>query len=150
MNEELKKELTHGAFGERETIDEAVDYAVSVLKAARTESGMAIPTALYVLMNTIAKEVQTADIGLSLGDDLKKLLAEDGLSTDTIIEPLRGIAIEFQKSNPSLGYIQSKHEAMITWMKNAVDPTFVSRKTELENAQAKIKELEAKLLDLEA
>lgn len=149
MNQQLKNKLVQGAFGNRETIDEALEYAFELLKAAGVEDGMAIPTALYVLMNTIANKMQTADIGISIGDDLKELLAEDGLSTDAIIEPLRGISIEFQKSNPSMSYIQSKHEEIITWMKHAVDPMFISRKTELENAQAKIKELEAKILATE-
>lgn len=146
MNQQLKKELTNGAFGNRETIDEALAYAIELLKAAGAEDGMSIPTALYVLMNTIGNQVQTADVGISVGNELQELLGKDGLSTDAIIEPLRGIAIELQKETPSLGYLQSKHEAVITWMKNAVDPTFISRKVELENAKAEIKELEAKIL----
>lgn len=146
MNKQLKKELTQSAFGKRETIDEALAYAIELLKAAGAEDGMSIPTALYVLMNTIGNQVETADIGISVGNELQELLGKDGLSTDAIIEPLRSIAIELQKETPSLGYLQSKHEAVITWMKNAVDPTFISRKVELEIAKAEIKELKAKIL----
>ena len=148
MNKQLKTKLTHGAFGDRETIDEAFTYAYDLLKSSGVtkENEMALFTALYVLMNTIGNEVQTADIGISVGSELKELLGKDGLSVDAIIEPLKGISIELQKETPSLGYIQSKHEAIITWMQNAVDPKFISRKIQLENAKTEIKELEAKIL----
>lgn len=148
MNKQLKSELTSGGFADRETIDEAFKYAFDLLKSAgiEKENELAIFTSLYVLMNTIGKQVQTADVGISVGSELKELLGKDGLSVDAILEPLRSLSIEFQKETPSLGYIQSKHEAIITWMQHAVEPKFISRKTELENAKAKIKELKAEIL----
>ena len=45
----------HGLFGERDTIDEAVNYFGEVVKAMPKEERLPMYTAFYVLWNTIAK-----------------------------------------------------------------------------------------------
>ena len=45
----------HGLFGERNTIDEAVEYFDAVVKAIPAEDRLPIQTAFYVLYNTIAR-----------------------------------------------------------------------------------------------
>ena len=45
----------HGLFGERDTIDEAVEYFETVVKAMPAEERMPMYTAFYVFWNTIAR-----------------------------------------------------------------------------------------------
>ena len=45
---------THGLFGDRDTIDEAVEYFDTVIKAMPKEEQLPMLTAFYVLWNTIA------------------------------------------------------------------------------------------------
>jgi len=45
----------HGLFGERDTIEEAVDYFDTVVKAMPGEEQLPMLTAFYVFWNTIAR-----------------------------------------------------------------------------------------------
>ena len=45
----------HGLFGERDTIEEAVDYFDAVVKAMPEEEQLPMLTAFYVFWNTIAR-----------------------------------------------------------------------------------------------
>ena len=46
---------THGLFSSRDTIDEAVEYFDTVVKAMPQKEQLPMLTAFYVLWNTIAK-----------------------------------------------------------------------------------------------
>ena len=46
---------THGLFSSRDTIDEAVEYFDTVIKAMPAEDRMPMYTAFYVFWNTIAR-----------------------------------------------------------------------------------------------
>ena len=45
----------HGLFGERKTIDEAVEYFDDVVRAMPAEDRLPMTTAFYVFWNTIAR-----------------------------------------------------------------------------------------------
>ena len=45
----------HGLFGARDTVDEAVEYFETVVKAMPVEERMPMYTAFYVFWNTIAR-----------------------------------------------------------------------------------------------
>ena len=51
----------HGLFGERDTIDEAVEYFDKVIKAMPTEERLPMYTAFYVFWNTIAKNYELTE-----------------------------------------------------------------------------------------
>ena len=52
---ELAKYLQHKMFSDRETIDEAFEYAYMVAKA--TDNPAAVMTAVHVVVNTICNEL---------------------------------------------------------------------------------------------
>jgi len=57
-HQSLKKSLTSGLFADRDTICEAYDYAIELLRAQPDDNPAApIYTALHVLMNTIAGKI---------------------------------------------------------------------------------------------
>ena len=51
----MKKMKAHGLFGERDTIDEAVEYFEDIVRAMPSEDRMPIITGFYVFWNTIAR-----------------------------------------------------------------------------------------------
>ena len=55
--QELASAISSSFFGERDTLQEAFDYAFAVAKA--TGDSAAVVTALMVVANTIAKEIKT-------------------------------------------------------------------------------------------
>jgi hypothetical protein len=55
--QELATTISNNFFGERDTLQEAFDYAFAVAKA--TGDNAAVITALMVVANTIAKEIKT-------------------------------------------------------------------------------------------
>ena len=48
-------------FGERETLKEAYEYVTAMAK--RSDDGIVILTAVHVMMNTIAKEIEKMEQG---------------------------------------------------------------------------------------
>jgi hypothetical protein len=57
MNQlELAHSLKHGLFADRDTLSEAMEYAYQVI-AATKDQGPAL-TALHVVLNTVAKEIE--------------------------------------------------------------------------------------------
>jgi hypothetical protein len=56
-NVELAKAIRHGLFGERETVKEAFEYAFDVITRMPSSEQIAATTALYVILNTISKEI---------------------------------------------------------------------------------------------
>lgn len=54
---ELASTLKNGMFADRDTIKEAYHYALSVAP----HGGVYLQTALHVLMNTIAKEIENLE-----------------------------------------------------------------------------------------
>ena len=55
-NKELKNSLTVPLLSSRDSINEAYDYAQSLLRGAGADD-LSILTALHVLMNTIAEKI---------------------------------------------------------------------------------------------
>jgi len=55
--QELATAISSNFFGERDTLQEAFDYAIAVAKASGNSP--AVVTALMVVANTIAKEIKT-------------------------------------------------------------------------------------------
>ena len=51
----MKKMKVHGLFGERDTIDEAVEYFEDIVRAMPSVDRMPIITGFYVFWNTIAR-----------------------------------------------------------------------------------------------
>lgn len=59
-NQELAKAIRHKLFAERDTLKEAYEYAFSVFRTlGRNE--LAATTALMVVMNTLANELEKAE-----------------------------------------------------------------------------------------
>jgi hypothetical protein len=56
-NAQLAKAIRVPLFADRETINEAWDYATEVLMSLRESDRMAAMTAIMVLTNTISKEI---------------------------------------------------------------------------------------------
>ena len=56
-NTDLKKSLTVPLFASRDTVPEAYDYAVVMLRGTGADE-VSIMTALHVLMNTIAETIE--------------------------------------------------------------------------------------------
>ena len=54
---ELVSSLKNGMFADRETVDEAFQYALDVAP----HGGVYLQTALHVLMNTIAKQIENLE-----------------------------------------------------------------------------------------
>jgi len=60
--QELVKALRCNLFAKRDTLDEAMDYAMTVLK-----NDPAAVTALMVVLNTVADSIETAEVLNELG-----------------------------------------------------------------------------------
>lgn len=56
-NQELAKAIRHKLFSERDTLKEAFDYAFSVFRTLGPNE-LAATTALMVVMNTLANELE--------------------------------------------------------------------------------------------
>ena len=56
-NQELAKSIRHKLFAERETLKEAFDYAFRVINACPESERLAVTTAMFVVLNTVAKEL---------------------------------------------------------------------------------------------
>jgi hypothetical protein len=56
-NIELAKTIRNGLFADRETVEEAWEYAFEMINTLRDSDKMVATTALMVLMNTISKEI---------------------------------------------------------------------------------------------
>ena len=56
--EELQKGLYVGTFAERETIEEAYEYAEKAIKALEPEDRALAYTMLHVMLNTISKRLE--------------------------------------------------------------------------------------------
>ena len=59
-NQELAKTIRHGLFAERDTLKEAFDYAFRVINSLQNGDQIAATTALYVVLNTLANEIEKA------------------------------------------------------------------------------------------
>jgi len=59
-NQELAKAIRHKLFAERETLQEAMDYAFRVFRTLGPNE-LAATTALMVVMNTLANELEKAE-----------------------------------------------------------------------------------------
>ena len=56
-NVELAKAIRHGLFADRATLKEAFDYATEVIQRLPSSEQIAVTTALYVVLNTLSKEI---------------------------------------------------------------------------------------------
>ena len=56
-NVELAKAIRHGLFADRSTLKEAFDYAQEVINRLPSSEQIAVTTALYVVLNTLSKEI---------------------------------------------------------------------------------------------
>jgi len=59
-NQELAKSIRHGLFADRETLKDAFQYASEVLGRLNSSDQIAATTALYVVLNTLANEIEKA------------------------------------------------------------------------------------------
>ena len=57
-NLELAKAIRHDLFADRATVKEAFDYAFDVIDSMRGANKVAATTALYVVLNTLSKEIE--------------------------------------------------------------------------------------------
>jgi AAA+ superfamily predicted ATPase len=57
-NQELAKAIRHGLFADRETLKDAFDYAFRVINACSESERLAVTTAMFVVLNTVAKEIE--------------------------------------------------------------------------------------------
>jgi hypothetical protein len=57
-NLELAKAIRHGLFADRATVKEAFDYAFDVISRLPSSEQIAATTAMYVVLNTISKEIE--------------------------------------------------------------------------------------------
>ena len=61
-NKELAKKIRNNLFAKRESLDEAFEYAMSIMK-----NDPAAITAMMVVLNTVADKIEVADILNELG-----------------------------------------------------------------------------------
>ena len=59
-NKELAKSIRHGLFADRNTLEEAFQYASDVIGRCPKSEQIAVTTALYVVLNTLANEIEKA------------------------------------------------------------------------------------------
>ena len=59
-NKELAKSIRHGLFADRATLTEAFQYASDVIGRCHKSEQIAVTTALYVVLNTLANEIEKA------------------------------------------------------------------------------------------
>jgi len=57
-NQELAKAIRHKLFADRETLKDAFDYAFRVINACPESERLAVTTAMFVVLNTVAKEIE--------------------------------------------------------------------------------------------
>ena len=57
-NLELAKAIRHDLFADRATVKDAFDYAFDVIDSLRGANKVAATTALYVVLNTLSKEIE--------------------------------------------------------------------------------------------
>ena len=57
-NLELAKAIRHDLFADRATVKDAFDYAFDVIDSLRGAHKVAATTALYVVLNTLSKEIE--------------------------------------------------------------------------------------------
>ena len=57
-NLELAKAIRHDLFADRATVKDAFDYAFDVIDSMRGANKVAATTALYVVLNTLSKEIE--------------------------------------------------------------------------------------------
>ena len=57
-NLELAKAIRHDLFADRATVKDAFDYAFDVIDSMRGANKIAATTALYVVLNTLSKEIE--------------------------------------------------------------------------------------------
>lgn len=57
-NLELAKAIRHGLFADRATVKDAFDYAFDVIDSMRGANKVVATTALYVVLNTLSKEIE--------------------------------------------------------------------------------------------
>lgn len=82
---ELAKSLKNGMFADRDTIGEAMEYALNVAKGCGGNSA-AVLTAVQVVVNTIAKEIEKAD------------------RTDELVSAIKGLLEVFAESDGMTSY----------------------------------------------
>lgn len=58
-NVEFAKAIRNGMFGDRKTLQEAYDYALNIANAS--ENPAAVITAVQVVVNTLANEIETLE-----------------------------------------------------------------------------------------
>ena len=61
-NQELANAIRYKLFADRPTLKEAVDYAFDVFRALGPNEEIAATTALMVVMNTLANEIEKAEV----------------------------------------------------------------------------------------
>ena len=61
-NTELAQKLRKNMFSKRETIREAYDYAGSLIENMNSSDRIAALTALHVVLNTVADEIERRDL----------------------------------------------------------------------------------------
>ena len=61
-NQELAKAIRHKLFADRATLKEASDYAFRVFRSLGPDGEMAATTAMMVVLNTLANELEKATI----------------------------------------------------------------------------------------
>ena len=54
---ELAKSLKHGMFADRQTLEDAVEYAYAVINGMPMEHRIYAFTALHVVLNTVSNEI---------------------------------------------------------------------------------------------
>jgi len=60
-NQEIAKAIRHKLFAERDTLNEAFDYAFRVIDSCPESEKIAVTTALFVVLNTVAKELEKVE-----------------------------------------------------------------------------------------
>ena len=61
-NTELAQELRQNIFSKRKNIQEAYDYAGSLIESMNSSDRIAALTALHVVLNTVADEIERRDL----------------------------------------------------------------------------------------
>ena len=61
-NQELANSIRHKLFAERETLQEAMDYAFRVFRSLGPNEELPATTALMVVLNTLANEIEKAEV----------------------------------------------------------------------------------------
>ena len=59
---ELALSLQHSLFATRDSVEDAFDYAYSIIQTLPEQDRLAAYTALHVLVNTIAEEIKRVEV----------------------------------------------------------------------------------------